>query len=127
MEDEMQQFWLVLVTVMAVATLILLPISYLLGELSMREPPDLARLFKRSARPMPNHPPRALYGPVWAIDRADFEKFLIGPSPRVIAPVKAINSVVEKSVIGQRPALIGGVLPYLAFATVVQAERRMGM
>jgi hypothetical protein len=62
----MQEFWLALMVVMAVAAIVLIPISHFLGRLSMREPPDITRLFRRRSHTMLNHPPRACtvwYGP----------------------------------------------------------------
>jgi len=117
MEDEMQEFWLALMVVLAVAAIVLIPISHFLGRLSMRQPPDVARLFRRRAPTMPNHPPRTLQGVVWTLKR--------NVQPELTC-VETANNVVQKPIIWSRPALIETVRAY-TLATVVSAERRMQM
>jgi hypothetical protein len=114
----MQEYWLALIVVMAVAAIVLVPISHFLGRLSMREPPDVTRLFRRRAHTMPNHPPPALHGVVWTLKTN---------AQRDLTCVEAANTVVQKPIIGPRPALIEVVRPYGTLATVVSAERRMQM
>jgi hypothetical protein len=141
----MQEFWLALATVMVVAAIILVPITHLLGRLSMREPPDLRRLFGRRPRFIASHPPHALLptvgrlGTLVMIGAAGTLRDLktewrqIDAERNVELPrlaemeTKASNNVVQKSIIGGRPVLLGGVLPYVSRATVVRAECRMGM
>jgi hypothetical protein len=100
MEDEMQEYWLALAIVMAVATAILVPISYFLGRLSMREPPDLRRFFqfRRSG----------------------------GPSrlASVQTDVMAANTIVAKQVTGTQSILARN--PACAgMAMIVRVDRRM--
>jgi hypothetical protein len=117
MEDEMQEFWLALMVVMAVAAIVLIPISHFLGRLSMREPPDITRLFRRRSHTMLNHPPRALHGVVWTL------KTTAEPD---LTRVETANNVIQ-TIIGSRPALIEAVRAYGNLSTVVSAERRMQM
>jgi hypothetical protein len=99
----MTLFFELLAIGLAIAIVVLLPISYGLSKLFVREPPDLARLFRRSARQ--------------SIRLAVMETH-----------VETANTVVQKSsVIEPRPTLMGGVPAYVAIATIVQTERRIRM
>jgi hypothetical protein len=101
MDEAMTLFLELLAIGLAIAIVVLLPISYGLSKLFVREPPDLARLFRRRARP--------------SIQLAVIETH-----------VEAANTVVEKPpVMGPRSVLMSGIPSYVALATVIQTERRM--
>src|SRR5262249_3000197 len=114
----MQEFWLALATVMVVAAIVLVPITHLLGRLSMREPPDLRRLFGRRSRSIASHPPQALLATVrglgtlgaagtlrdlkteWGLKidaERDAEEFVRLLSRLAEMETKASNTVVQKS------------------------------
>lgn len=85
-----------------IAIVVLLPISYGMSKLLVRDPPDLARLFGRRAPPsirLPNTETR--------VEGSAF-------------------TVVQTQVITRRGPVLS-TPSYVALATLVQTERRLGM
>jgi hypothetical protein len=115
-----------------VITALVLPISYWMAKLLNQEPPDLTRLFRRHRATQSDHQ-RALYSPVWVLRMdagADPRELLMRPSiglANIETHVAAANTVVQKHVRGPRPVPMGGVSPYVAGVTIVQAQRRIAL
>jgi len=95
----MQEFWLALAMVMVVATAILVPITYCLGRLSMREPPNLRRFFQ-------------------------FRQLGGSRLVNLQTSATAANTIVEKQVTGTQ-SILARDFAYAGMAMIIRAERRM--